>query len=636
MSRPRSTQKVKKTKRSFSSLKGWGGPLIIFLSALVALGPVLVTGTSLGGDIGFHLISWIDAQHSMAQGILYPHWAESPSFGAGEPRFVFYPPLSWMCGAILGTFLPWSVVPLAFFIVLLAATGLAIRALARTVMPDGPATLAGCTALFLGYALFGVYRRNDFAEMLGGFWIPLLLLFALRRRVSAGKLWERTFDGSAAPLALVVAGAWLSNVPVGIMACYLLAFVALVSAAIEKSWLPVVRAAICTAAGMGLAALYLVPAVWERSWVSIRNALEPRNFQVENSWLFAHHADPYLGPHDIMLEQVSTVAVVMLSIAFVGWAVAWRRGAFSAERRLWLPLVLIPPVILLLLLPISLPIWNYLPGLRLLQFPWRWLLVLEAPMSIGFALAVWGNRKTLRMPVLAVCAAVFLAVCLLAHVLWFVPCRTVLSSIEESWREGVGVPGKPEYAPPGIRQPVLELLVGKNDEPLLDPAGFVFNDALAEAHAQVKPVACLLNSATEAGGQAQPGSAPSWRGDAASCNSAGWHEVMLSSDASGPTASAHAPEKRWIDGVADHPGYLILWLRDFPAWDVAVNGVRVNAVAERERGLLAIPVPQGNVLVSARWKTTDDVVVGRLISGVALLLVAGLYWLERKQLRRTA
>ena len=85
-------------------------------------------------------------------------------------------------------------------------------------------------------------------------------------------------DGSAAPLALVVAGTWLSNGPVGIMAGYLLAAVALVSVLIEKSLVPVVRATLSTLGGMGLASLYLIPAVWERNWVNIQNALNPSHY----------------------------------------------------------------------------------------------------------------------------------------------------------------------------------------------------------------------------------------------------------------------------------------------------------------------------------------------------------------------
>ena len=161
-------------------------------------------------------------------------------------------------------------------ILLLAATGMANRALARETLADGPATLAGCAAIFLGYALFSVYKRCDFAELAGGFWIPLLLLFALRRRKPTGNFRQRAFDGSAAPLALIVAGIWLSNGPVGIMAGYLLAAVALVSALLERSLAPVMRAAVSTLAGMGLASIYLIPAVWERNWASIQQyALTP-------------------------------------------------------------------------------------------------------------------------------------------------------------------------------------------------------------------------------------------------------------------------------------------------------------------------------------------------------------------------
>ena len=85
-----------------------------------------------------------------------------------------------MLGAALGALLPWTLVPVALIFLLLAGTGLATRALARQALTDGAATLAGCVALFSGYALFTAYERTAFAELAGGFWIPLVLLYALR------------------------------------------------------------------------------------------------------------------------------------------------------------------------------------------------------------------------------------------------------------------------------------------------------------------------------------------------------------------------------------------------------------------------------------------------------------------------
>lgn len=611
--------------RFLPRLTGLTGPAIILIAAVIAVGPLFLRGPSCSADFGFHFVTWIDAEHSLSAGVLYPHWASSPNFGAGEPKFIFYPPITWMAGAILGMFLPWTSVPLVLFILILAATGLATRALARMAVPEGPATLAGCAAIFFGYALYNIYRRNDFADLTGGFWIPLLLLFALRRRNPSGSFWQRTLDGSAAPLALVVAGIWLSNGPEGIMASYLLAAVALTSALIEKSLVPVVRAIVSTVGGMGLASLYLIPAISERNWVSIENALIPNRYLVENNWLFGLGGDPHTTAQDLMLHQVSKIAVVMLLIAFVGGVIAWLRRTVPGERKWWLPLALIPPAILFLLLPISQPVWSTLPELRLLQFPWRWLVVLEAPMAISFASAVWFDRRTLRVLVMAASAVVFVGISFAAARFWFLQCGSLPDSLEESVRQGIGVIGKPEYTPPGIHFPLVDFL--------LDSKGNLLADSHGEPILHPLPDACLLENSPETSVQGNAGSAPAWHGESANCNSTGWQQLSLVSATSGPATANYLPEQKFFRGIADHAGYAILRLRYYPAWAVTVNGVPVTAVEEQGRGLMAVPVPQGHVLISADWTTTEDVVTARWMSALALLLVALLFFFEQKKSR---
>jgi hypothetical protein len=95
--------------------------------------------------------------------------------------------------------------------------------------------------------------------------------------------WRRALDSSALLLALLVAGAWLSNAPVGVMASYLLAGFAIAVAVLSKSWVPVIRAALGTILGLGLAAFYLVPAAWEQRWVDIRQATDDPGLLIENS-----------------------------------------------------------------------------------------------------------------------------------------------------------------------------------------------------------------------------------------------------------------------------------------------------------------------------------------------------------------
>jgi hypothetical protein len=85
-----------------------------------------------------------------------------------------------------------------------------------------------------------------------------------------------------------------------------------------------------------------------------------------------------------------------------------------------------------------------------------------------------------------------------------------------------------------------------------------------------------------------------------------------------------------VTGVADYPGYLIVKLRSYPAWRVTVNGRPTNPAVEPEYGLMAVPVPQGPVKVVIDWGTTSDVIAGRWISVVSLLLFIGLWLLERR------
>jgi hypothetical protein len=59
----------------------------------------------------------------------------------------------------------------------------------------------------------------------------------------------------------------------------------------------------------------------------------------------------------------------------------------------------------------------------------------------------------------------------------------------------------------------------------------------------------------------------------------------------------------------------------------------VTALAERERGLMAVPVPQGPLTVDVNWTTTGDVIAGRCLTLAALLLVTLVYLLERKSSR---
>ena len=575
------------------------GPALILIAAAVATTPQLLRGNSCGHDFDIHLVSWFDCLNSWRHGIVYPQWTPSANYGAGEPRFIFYPPFTWMLGAALGTILPWQFVPIVLTFLMLAATGLATRALALEALADGPATLAGYAAIFSGYALFTAYERSAFGE-LAAFWVPLLLLFILRDRNATRPMIRRAFDGSAAPLALVLAGAWLSNAPLGVMASYLLAAIGLVLAVLNRSWAPILRAAVAAPLGIGLTCFYLVPAAWEQRWVDISQATDDPGLKIENSFLFDHPSDPTLGLHNLELTRVSFIATAMIVLTFAGLVIAWRRKTLLAKPRWWVPLALILVAVLFLQLPISLPFWNLLPKLRFLQFPWRWLVVLEAPMSLLFAAAVWPGanaRRWVRIAVAATCTAVFLASTTIAAIYIFQPCDDddAVAPMVQIYRSGAGFEGVYEYEPIGADDGVV-------------PTGL--------------PDACLVtNPQTTLGVLDTPGANPDWWVEQHSCDAV--YSFV-------PQTSQANPEHLHIQAVIPHSGYLILRLRTYPAWRITLNGQLAGPLVLRDDGLTAIAVPEGRVDLKADWTTTPDVRAGRWLTALALLFVTGLWLGERR------
>jgi hypothetical protein len=587
------------------------GPAVILLAAAVAVAPQIFWGNSCGHDFDFHLVSWFDALDAWRHGLLYPHWAPSANYGAGEPRFVFYSPLTWMMGAALGAVLPWTLVAVALTFLLLAGAGLATRALALQVLDEGAATLAGCAALFSGYALFTAYERSAFAELAGGFWIPLVLLYALRCRnsnvvdasaaASKSPKWNRAFDGSVAPLSVAIAGAWLSNPTVGLMACYLLAAVALVLVLLERSWASLLRAAAGAVLGMGLAAIYLVPATWEQRWVDIHQVTEDPGQTLENNWLFAVHADPSLQPHDEVLHTVSMIAVFMIAVTLGGLLVSWLRDRLPGPRRWWIPLALIPVAVLLLQFSFTRPLWNLLPDLRFLQFPWRWLVVLEAPMAIFFAAAVWPREcaKRGRRPVItAACAMIFLAMTVYAGKDLYQVCEDVDAApgMLSVYRSGQGFLGTNEYEPIGADNSLV---------------------------ATGLPQACLVSDPATVLGKATdtPDSPPAWDAAQGSCEATFASVVQL---------VRARPEHLRIVAATDRAGYMVLRLRSYPAWLFKMNGLAVASLPPRTDGLIVVPVPQGRVDLTVDWTTTPDVILARWLSCLSLLVLAGLYWRNRR------
>ena len=336
---------------------------LLSLAAFLAILPLILHGNSCGHDQVFHIQGWLDAAQQLRHGH-YPRWSFTSAWNAGEPRFLFYPPLSWLLGAALTLIFPAALTPTVFVFIALLLAGLTFHHLASCVLETrvSPNAALIASALYLAnpYMLFNAFERSAYAELLAAAWIPLLLLAILRPRP--------TLRGTALPIALL----WLTNAPAAVMGCYALALLAtlrLILSLIAASKLssrpkaegrsgetcsslappipcppertlslskgqpkdpegfnPPLRIAPSqptplllaltyiagTLLGLALPAFYLLPAAYERRFVQVTMAIIP-GMRPQDNFLFAHTTDP---SHSGVNLQISLLALTLIALTF--------------------------------------------------------------------------------------------------------------------------------------------------------------------------------------------------------------------------------------------------------------------------------------------------------------------------------
>ena len=404
----------------------WGIPV----AAVLAVLPFLWRGTSNGHDLTFHVNSWIDVAHQWRSGILYPHWAAFANYGSGEPRFAFYPPISWAAGALIGSVLPWQAVPGTLSVLVMIAAGVSMYLFAREWLEESTAIVAAILYAVNPYLLVVIYERGAFAEMIAAVWLPGMLLFALRERGG--------FARNSLLLGVHVALIWLTNLPAAVIASYLLAVVVLVRAAQTRSFEPLLRAALAMTVGLMLAGFYLVPAVYEQRWVQIGQAVSSGASPREN-FLFARTAD---AEHDAVLLRTSIFAMVesLAALLLVALAEPLRRRA----KMLYDVLLGLLVLAVFLMTPLSILFWKYAPKLMYVQFPWRWLLVFNLALVVFAAVAL--TRKRVFKLSIVVLVPLVIALCYWKFQQPIYPEDRPIA-LAEAIDSGTGYEGTDEYTP---------------------------------------------------------------------------------------------------------------------------------------------------------------------------------------------
>jgi hypothetical protein len=530
------------------------------IASLTLLTPFFWLGSASGHDFEFHVASWLDVAYQWHHGVLYPRWTFWTNHGFGEPRYIFYPPLSWMLGAFLSLVVPISWVPAGFILLTQTLAGVSAFFLLRRLASPTAAYLAAVFYAANPYALLVSYIRSDFAEQLAGAFFPLLLLAALYLAGLLGDEQPRLSD--IARFAVAFAAIWLCNAPAGVLASYAMALFFAYAALSQRSFRPAIRAAAGFGLGFGLTAFYLIPAAYEQRWVNIAQALSSGLLPAQN-FLFTSVDDV----EHTWFNWISSICALILIVLIGCTALASRKLARTtpcSPRRLWTALLLLGAAATVLMLRFSLPFWNLLPKLRFVQFPWRWMSVLAVICCCFVAAASERRRGWLWLAfylIFEVPLGIFLA-----QNTWWDPDE--MSTQQAAISSGTGYEGVDEYDPVG-------------DDHLDLPKN--------------TPLAAVVSGCSD--------DAPQCRIDA---------KIQVQS---------WEPETKKISVQSSGPALIALRLLNYPAWQATVNGRPVSLERPDDVSQMLVPVQAGSSEIQIRLVRTSDRSMGIAVSVFSLLAV---------------
>ncbi|RME31559.1 MAG: hypothetical protein D6793_12085, partial [Thermoflexia bacterium] len=456
------------------------------LGILPALQP-LFSGQLFGTDGVLHFYRVVQLERALHYGILYPRWTPDLGLGFGYPLFNYYAPLSYYlvlplrwAGLSLGTAFSLSM-GLALW-----GLALAIYVWTRDIFGERAGIIASLAAIYTPAVINYVYQWSALPGLWGLIWL-IIALWSLRRLALSGGFLPTALT-SLSCAAMVLS----HNVTALIGAALLGAYVVFI--ALCYGFRPAFRAILSLALGLGLSGFLWIPAFFEKEYVQIHQLYLPAVFDFRNH--FRSLGDILAPPRAVDPNQANFVFPVSLgwvqiALALVAW---WPIGVLlhrEVRAHRW-ALTLASGLLTGLVLPISLPLWEHIPLMRFLQFPWRLL----TPAALGLAaLAGMGaavlTRKNQRW------VPVILAGMMLLALPWLFPLRKIsqpdpspLGQIRFEGETGlIGTTAGGEYLPvwvqvrpsPDALLPLYEAAAPDYIIPRLDPTSLPAGAHLLEA-----------------------------------------------------------------------------------------------------------------------------------------------------------
>lgn len=343
-------------------------------------------------------------------------WVDGLGFGFGYPLFVFYPSLVYMLGQIVHSigFTFVDSIKVIFFLSILLS-GISIYLFAKELWGKIAGLTSALFYILVPYRALDVYVRGALAESFSFVWLPLVLLAFYKLHQTNKNVYLIL---GAVVLALLMITHNLIFLPFSILLAIYLAFLFIISQKKINFLFKVCLAFIYAAA---LSAFFWIPALLEKKYTIVDNLLlvNLANYnlhfvypvQLWNwTWGFGGSSEGILdgisfkiGKLHIIISLFTIFFATLLKLKIP------RNRLVLANWRLAIIFFVLFLFSALMTTFYSKFIWDMLPALGYLQFPWRFLTFTALFSSLLAGAFIY----FLKLPVLRILALFILLILLL-------------------------------------------------------------------------------------------------------------------------------------------------------------------------------------------------------------------------------
>jgi len=362
-------------RRTLLDRHAWA--LVVAL-ALPALIPALMPGWFEGHD-DLHIYRLIEYDRALKDGQIPPRWFPDISAGYGNPHPIYYAPLFYVTAetfhlAGLDVILSLK----AAIVVFTLAAAVFMFSYARSFFGTQAAVVAAVAYTYAPYRMLDLYVREAFSECTVFAFLPALLLAYHNLRARGSR--RDVISGALAMAAMSTSHTITTMMVPPLLAAYalLLSWRGGPAGAVRWHWLG--RAALSAVVGCAIAGFFLVPAFLERNEINL-TTYTSQYLQYHKHFVYPIQLLWWPWGFGMSLEGLKDQMSFRMGLGLIAGGVAAvlalpklrrRDGVAAAHVTFFLGVTV---VAIFLMLPISAPVWDLLPPMKFVQFPWRFLML---------------------------------------------------------------------------------------------------------------------------------------------------------------------------------------------------------------------------------------------------------------------